>query len=213
MFNIEVKTSLCKYMLIEGSDKGMFAGQGRHNYTPIYHKIFKRYKKKSIFLFELGIGTNNKEFDSNMGPNGKPGASLRAWKKYFSNAKVFGADIDKTILFEEEGIKTFYCDQTNPLLISEMWESNLELTREFDIIIDDGLHNFHANKMFLENSFYKLKFNGVYIIEDVSRSEISSWINFLPSFVSNYPCVKYMILKVPNLFNPHDNNLVVLFNH
>ncbi len=211
-FNIERTTLLCEYMSNEGSDKGMFSGQGRHNYTPIYHKLFKRIRKRDIVLFELGLGTSNEDFDSNMGPNGKPGASLRAWKKYFPNSKIYGADIDKTILFKDDRIRTFFCDQTNPLLIREMWESNLELTKEFDIIIEDGLHSFHANKVFLENSFHKLKSNGIYVIEDVSRSEISNWIKFLPEFTNNYPGVRYMILKIPNSLNPHDNNLVILFN-
>ena len=30
-----------------------------------------------------------------MSEDGKPGASLRVWKEYFSNAEIYGADIDK----------------------------------------------------------------------------------------------------------------------
>ena len=33
-----------------------------------------------------------------MSINGKPGASLRAWRDYFVNSVVYGADIDKNIL-------------------------------------------------------------------------------------------------------------------
>ena len=48
---------------------------------------------------------------------GKPGASLRVWRDYFPNAIIYGADIDKDILFAEERIKTFYIDQLDPVAI------------------------------------------------------------------------------------------------
>ena len=43
-----------------------------------------------------------------MNINGKPGASLRAWRDYFENALIYGADIDKNILFKENRINTFF---------------------------------------------------------------------------------------------------------
>lgn len=209
--NLNKKTLLCEYMVREGSDKGMYFGEGKHNYTPIYHSLLSRYRRNEISLFELGLGTNNLNFESNMGVNGKPGASLRAWKKYFPLGEVFGADIDKSVLFEEERIKTFFCDQTNPSSIKRMWSENFESGFCFDIMIEDGLHSFFANKIFLENSFHKLKSKGVYIIEDVSRSEIGEWIEYLPNFSKINNDIKFLILKIPNQFNPHDNNLVMIF--
>ena len=38
--------------------------------------------------------------------SGSPGASLRVWKDFFSNAKIYGSDIDKDILFNEDRIFT-----------------------------------------------------------------------------------------------------------
>ncbi len=210
-FNFSRRTPLCEIMFREGSDKGLFAEQGRHNYTPIYHSLFKKYRKKSVCVFELGLGTTNSKFNSNMGPSGKPGASLRGWKKYFFSGEIFGADIDESVLFEENGIMTFYCDQTNPNLVNSMWRENKALNVSFDIIIEDGLHTFEANKIFLENSFYKVKANGFYVVEDVSRSEIGTWNEYLPKFSVNNGNVKYLILKIPNTFNSHDNNLIVIF--
>jgi hypothetical protein len=71
-------------------------------------------------VFECGVGTNNPNITSNMGVNGQPGASLRVWRDYFQNAEVFGADIDRGILFEEQRIRTFYVDQTNKDSILEI---------------------------------------------------------------------------------------------
>ena len=77
-------------------------------------------------IFEIGLGTNYKNIVSNMGINGKPGASLRAFRDYCPNASVFGADIDKRILFEEERIKTFYVDQTDPVTFDPILEKYLK---------------------------------------------------------------------------------------
>ena len=41
------------------------------------------------------------------------------------------------ILFNEDRIKTFYCDQTNSIEIQKMWKN---INNNFDIIIDDASH-------------------------------------------------------------------------
>jgi len=108
-------------------------------------------------IFELGIGTNNVNLPSNMGANGRPGASLYGWREFFPNSKIYGADIDRDILFQTDQIHTFYCDQTNEHSITSMWSNEPELSENFDFIIEDGLHEFHANVCFFEKSIHKLK--------------------------------------------------------
>ena len=56
------------------------------------------------------------------GVDGKPLASLRAWRDYFKNAKIFGADVDKDCLFNEDRIKTFYVDQSDKDSVINMWK-------------------------------------------------------------------------------------------
>lgn len=157
-------TELCSISNRSGSDKG-----NRHNYTTFYHYLFESIRQKVNSVFEVGIGTNNPNIPSSMGPGGTPGASLRMWRDYFPNAQVYGADVDKGCLFNEERIKTFYVDQTNTETIKDLWDKEFS-EQSFDIMIDDGLHSYLANKTFLENSIYKLKSGGVYIIEDVDIS-------------------------------------------
>src|SRR5690606_38861679 len=103
----EQETVLCRLLREEGSDKG----GGLHNFSSLYHYLFNDIRLEVKNIFELGLGTNNTLLPSNMGPHGVPGASLRAWRSYFPNANVIGADIDSNILFEEDRIRTFYCDQ------------------------------------------------------------------------------------------------------
>jgi hypothetical protein len=81
--NFNKCTPLCDIMIKEGSDKAGFVGQGKHNYTPLYHKMFKSFKCESFNLFELGIGTKDLNLLSNMGDEGVPGASLYGWRNYF----------------------------------------------------------------------------------------------------------------------------------
>ena len=85
---------------------------------------------------ECGIGTNNPALKSSMGVAGKPGASLRDCGRIFSITNILGCDIDDDILFSEERINTFHCDQTSPESIKSFL-SNAEITGSVDIIIDD----------------------------------------------------------------------------
>lgn len=202
-------TFLCEIMCKNGTDKGMYLGQGRHNYTPVYNAFFNAVKKKKIRLFELGIGTTNLSIPANMGQKGNPGASIRGWKQFFENGQIFGADIDETILFNEDRIKTYKCDQLNPISINEMWDSNQELSNEFDIIIDDGLHTFEGNCTFFENSFHKLKKNGIYVVEDVTTDILKEWLHYLEGF-NQMNKIRFMILQIPNPYNELDNNLIMI---
>tara|TARA_B100000787_G_scaffold158185_1_gene135449 strand:+ start:627 stop:1466 length:840 start_codon:yes stop_codon:yes gene_type:complete len=166
--NNEISILCDKY----GSDKGYIDfnkptpfGWKPHSYSEIYFDLFN-YKKDEIKLvFECGIGSNNSSIDNNMTISGKPGASLRVWNDYFKNAQIFGADIDKNILFSEDRIKTFHVDQLEEDSIKNLWDKINE--DNFDVIIDDGLHSYEGNLTMFLNSFHKLKKDGIYIIEDV----------------------------------------------
>ena len=175
-------TDLCEIMGRNGSDKGnVDLSKTGHNFTILYDQLFRHVKDKEVRLFELGLGTDNPNLLSNMcgQPFPRPGASLHGWKEYFPRGKIFGADIDGSILFEEDNIKTYFCDQLNNETIQNMWNLNAELNEEFDIILEDGLHTVESSVNFFQNSFHKLKENGVYIIEDVYHDlgEFSEFIS------------------------------------
>jgi hypothetical protein len=136
--------------------------------------------------------------------NGMPGASLRVWKDYFKNAQIYGADIDKDILFQEDRIKTYYVDQLNTPSIETMWKKIG--IQNFDIIIDDGLHTTDANINLFTNSFSKLKKNGIYIIEDVHLLELNNIMEKLKNF--NTELIVLQNKNIPSL----GNNLVIVRN-
>lgn len=194
-----------------GSDKGFINIDNKpynwhpHTYTTYYHSIFGLSRESVKYVFECGLGTNNPNLKSNMTKNGIPGASLRVWRDYFFNAQIYGGDIDKEILFEEKRIKTFYLDQLNSNSIKSMWE-NIGVD-QFDIIIDDGLHEPEANYNFFINSFHKLKKDGVFIIEDIKNKNLV----YLQNKLKNYAIdIVVGFTQSKKVFD--SNNLIIIRN-
>lgn len=210
-FDEKQYTPLCEIMGRNQSDKGNIdIINSWHNYTTFYYSIFKNLCNNKLRVFELGLGTNNINIPSNMGINGKPGASLFGWLEFLPNSDIFGADIDSNILFNTDKIKTFYCDQTNPHIIKYMW-NDINLQENFDIIIEDGLHTFNANVCFFENSIHKLNPNGYYIIEDIVHHEEDLFINKIKEWEIQYKDCLFTLLKIPSSSNNHDNTLLVVY--
>jgi hypothetical protein len=213
IFDEKKITPLCEIMARNQSDKGSLnIEKSHHNYTTFYYSIFKDLRMKELRIFELGLGTNNVNVPSNMGKYGRPGASLYGWAEFFPNSYIFGADIDKDILFNKDRIKTYYCDQTKPEIIKTMW-SETELQENFDIIVEDGLHTFNANVCFFENSIHKLKPNGYYIIEDVIIDQIHLFENKIKEWENQYKDCSFKLVKLYGSCNTYDNNLLVVYKN
>jgi hypothetical protein len=200
-------SSLCdKY----GSDKGEIAPGGHpypwpsHTYADLIERIFGHCRKHVRAVFECGLGTNNPQLASSMGVRGKPGASLRVWRDYFPNAQIFGADIDKEILFQEERIKTAYCDQTDKAAIDALWREIGEI--EFDLMIDDGLHTFEAGASLFEAAVHRLGDNGIYIIEDVAIQSLFRFAEYFSQTKYRYELVSLHRKGLPL----NDNSLVII---
>jgi hypothetical protein len=207
--NVFAPTEMCRIMTKHGSDKG----QGWHNYTTIYSRLFGKLRDRPLRILELGLGTDNPDLASSMKVNGVPGASLRGWREFFPHALVYGADIDRDILFEEDRIRTFYCDQLDAAAIRALWSQPV-LIEALDIILDDGLHTFEANVSFLNESLAHLRVGGVFVVEDILHETIERWREQLTVFYSrSFPNYEFVFLELPNSSNHHDNNLLVIQRH
>lgn len=202
----KVPTTLCAIMTSFGSDKG----DERHTYTTLYSKLFSPWKNESIHLFELGIGTNFTDIPSNMGPEGKPGASLYGWSLFFPRAHIYGADIDKRILFNDQNIKTYYCDQCDAKSIQDLFLHDDLKNITFDIIVEDGLHEFDANLNFLLNSIHKLKKGGIYITEDLKATSRVDFIQILPKLKKMLDLKYIEVIMIPSQLNLFDNALLII---
>jgi hypothetical protein len=207
LFNVKVPTDLCEIMGRHQSDKGNIdINRSHHNYTTLYHHLFKDIRYDEITLFELGLGTNNPDIPSSMGIWGTPCASVRGWAEYFPKGQIYGADIDKDILITTDRIKTFYCDQRDPTVINQLFET----LPMFDIIIEDGLHELEAHITFFENTIHRMKKNGYFIIEDIHINYIDQIKEQIKLWEKRYPDLLFDLQELSSETNTSDNNVLLV---
>lgn len=169
-----------------GSDK-----TNTHSYEYIYSNILEDLGvSRSLNILEVGLGTNNPNLISTMGSNGKPGASVRAFRDFLPNSNIYGADVDKNILFTENRIQTFYVDQ---LQYDSFQGLVLPNNKKYDLIIDDGLHNIAANMNTLLFGLNNISVGGYVVIEDIANEHIDCF-NFVCYLLENTD--KYEVCQV-----------------
>ena len=177
-YDINENNELKDIMQKHGSDKST-----THNYNIMYSYIFNKLGiNNKLNVLEIGLGTNDPNAISSMGQNGQPCASLYGFKEYLPNSNIYGADIDRNILYNEERIKTCFVDQLEYSTFKNI--SNSFDNIQYDIIIDDGLHSIGANFNTLIFALDNIKENGWIVIEDIH-------------IISNWNCIDY-ILKTNN---------------
>ena len=178
-----------------GSNKG---GEWKHRneiirsfYADLYEEELK--EKKITNLLEIGIG-----YDVS-----SPGSSLRSWKALYPTANIYGADIDKRVLFEEDNIKTFYTDQLNKNKLHEFKKKLNNIF--FDVIIDDGLHTYEANKNTFEVFKDTLSKEGLYFIEDITYFELDKYYKFFENSEFDFK-----IIECLNINETYDNCMIIV---
>ena len=156
-------TELCELAFKYGSDK---CPQIKHHYTPFYYELLKDRRKTIRKVLEIGIG--NKEVMPHS-PDYQVGASLFMWRDFFPNAIIYGADILHELLFRDERIETYLCDQR----IKQDLENLIgQIGNDIDLFIDDGSHKSEDQLFTCLNVMPMLKKGVIYIIEDVSYPDI-----------------------------------------
>ena len=129
-----------------------------HSYTGHYEFHFDRMRNENIKILEIGIGGYSESTEG--------GGSLKMWRDYFQNGKIYGFDIHHKEGLDEERIKTFQGNQVDNDFLG--WLCNEH--GEFDIIVDDGSHvPGHVIHSF-NYLFPKLKNGGIYVVEDTQTS-------------------------------------------
>jgi hypothetical protein len=107
-----------------------------------------------------------------MGADGRPGASLRAFRDFLPHAVIFGADADRRVLFEEPRVRTFFVNQIDR---GSFVTLESQISQEFDLVIDDGLHAPSANISVLIYAINRLKVGGWFVVEDIRREALPIW--------------------------------------
>lgn len=154
-----MESELCKIAFKYKTDK---CPKVKHYYTPVYHKLFKDKRETIKKVVEMGIGVPERM--KHVRDGYETGASLKMWRDYFPNAKVWGVDILKSAMFKDDRIKTLQLDETKERDIKKLVK---QTGSDIDIFIDDGEHA-HTVQLFLAQTILPLlKDDVIYIIEDV----------------------------------------------
>jgi hypothetical protein len=205
------KTELCDIFLKYGCWKGLLGkdekslsicesapAPGWHNYSPLYDYLFKHLRNEDLNIFEVGI---------------YHGDSAKSWREYFPKSKIYLADVNVEFFSHVENIdnlQCFHCDQDNPHSIRNMWMNDALINLEFDIIMDDGKHEFTSNLNFFRESIRKLKKGGIFIVEDLTFSTYYAFESIVNQLQNEYSLDYIKLMKLPHERNNNDNNILLV---
>jgi len=114
-----------------------------HCYLDTYEKYFYLWKDKEFTMIEIGVAAGN---------------SIKMWREYFNNGKIYGIDNDPNCA----GTGIFIGNQND----NGFLDTVLAETGTPDIIIDDGSHYAPYTISTFRHLFRKVKSGGLYVIED-----------------------------------------------
>lgn len=195
-----METELCKIFYKYKSDKCL---KIKHSYSPEYYKYLSPYRETFTNILEIGIG-NDKLMKPICGKDYILGASLKSWEEFFPNAKIYGLDILRDVLFSENRVSCFYTDQSNEnelnKTINEIRNVNDDSDLLFDLIIDDGSHIVDHMLLTFKTLSKYLKIDGLYIIEDILRKDLGIF--------TNIKSPDFEILKI-HMGNSNDDDFII----
>lgn len=140
-------------ILYGGTDKAV------HGYTPVYGRMFRRFRFRKIGILEIGVGGYARE---------TPGGSLRIWRDHFPRATIVGLDLHAKSVRLGRRVRFVQGDQSKSedLLRAVEALSRAPLT----IVIDDGSHQAGHARASFDVLFPLLSSGGLYAVEDLHTS-------------------------------------------
>ena len=175
------------------TDKKEFINTNAHNYYLEYAHRFEKKRNTALKVLEIGV---------------HHGYSLLLWESYFSQAHIYGIDIDlsasfrgdtpKDLLKDKERIHLFEFDAYEKQNVENFIK---EEGGNFDIIIEDGshhpIHQLQALSYFLPH----INKEGMFIVEDVI-ADIDTLLRFKRIFnLSSEAFYLDEYLTTPNKFS------------
>ena len=135
----------------------------RHSYLPHYERLLGT---RNVYrLLEIGIGY--KDLMRPFVPFYIHGASLKMWTTYWPEAEIRACDIREDTLINEGNIRSVVCDQSSGQSLAEMVFTVTDgLKHKFEVVIDDGSHQFEHQKLTASVLLPQVAKGGVYVIED-----------------------------------------------
>lgn len=186
--------TICKLLATSDSDKHYIqnssSNNGRivHKYGPIYALILHTLHntlQRPLKILEVGVAT---------------GASLVNWSKIEFVDRVVGIDpgMDPCVKFNE---KIDYTKHDGYVYSTIEYLKNTY--EKFDLIIDDGSHEWDHQRFFLENYYELLSEQGILLCEDVYTSTLKH-VEELRDDLNLY------ILDLTHNINTDENEVIIL---
>jgi hypothetical protein len=149
-------TILSKYSSIDtrfGTDKIT-----SHSYGDAYNNLFSERKDSCTKILEIGISG---------------GFGLKAYSEYFTNADIYGLDIEDSIVADIKNNSNIH------ICIGDAKDNSIINTfpYEYDIIIEDASHIPADQIQHFKDYSQFVKPGGIYIIEDVNQNALNSVLN------------------------------------
>lgn len=126
---------------------------GHRAHAALYEQFFVSYKESAKKVVEIGV---NK------------GGSIKVWQKYFLNATIYGADIRNSSIRQINNL-----DRVVPIQLNQGRKEDLIELAElgpFDIVIDDGSHEWAHQISTFEHIWPAVAPGGLFVVEDTSTS-------------------------------------------
>jgi hypothetical protein len=145
-----------------------------HSYLELYETLLSPKKERAKNILEIGIG----DFKE------KNGGSIKLWKDYFQNAKIYALDILPKHRVLDELIndkRVVLFTSTNAYDEKFFNENFLNKNLKFDLLVDDGPHTLESMKTFIRLYSKVMTDDGILIIEDVQS------INWWPILYREVP--------------------------
>ena len=161
-----------------------------HDYISGYNDLFHNIQENVTCLLEIGTGCLMHEKAMQCSCKYENGNSIRMWRDYFTNAKIYAIDIyEEGMIYGEDRIETFVADQSSHEDLTRI-KQNIGL---MDIIIDDGSHESNHQVFSFMNLEMNLNEKGIYVIEDVKYCYIQSFkdLSIFPLEYRSYILSKY----------------------
>lgn len=143
--------TLAQLGLKYGTDKGT-----KHNYLDVYYELFRNKGKRRGVKKVLEIGVAE-------------GAGVRMFRDFFTNAMIYGAEIEEGRIFSEDRIQVIRCDQSSFADLLNLVDT---IGHDIDLIIDDGSHRPEHQLYTCLQLLPLLQKGSIYIIEDVAVEEV-----------------------------------------
>lgn len=185
-----------KKSMNEISDNSLTDKNTAHSYFDVYESLFNRLRTNAKNVLEVGIYW---------------GGSIKLWRDYFANAKIFAVDvcnldfIKKKEITNDHNISLF--TNTNGYDDNFIADNFYSKNIKFDLILDDGPHTLESQCLFIVKYLPLLSENGIMVIEDVQHINcIDTLTNFVPLEFKKY----IQVYDLRNVKGQYDDILFVI---